>query len=94
MTVWIKQGVIGDLQTVAQKGFGRVAKLYKDYGGDLFVTSIRESNHSPGSLHYIGLAFDIRPLISVKLISIKKVLGHGWDVVDEGNHIHCEYDPK
>jgi len=94
MTVWIKQGVLGDLQTVAQKGFGRVANLYKAHGEDLFVTSIRESNHSFGSLHFIGLAFDIRSHAEVKLSGIKRVLGKSWDVVDEGNHIHCEYDPK
>ena len=94
MTVWIKQGVIGDLQTVAQKGFGRVAKLYKSHGEDLYRTSTREGNHSFGTLHYIGLAFDIRPNVKVKLNSIKRALGKSWDVVDEGNHIHCEYDPK
>jgi len=93
MTVWIKQGVIGDLQTVTQKGLGRVAKLYSSHGEDLFVTSLREGNHSKGSLHYIGLAFDIRPgNVSTDLIRI--ALGSHWDVVNEGNHIHCEYDPK
>jgi hypothetical protein len=92
MTVWIKQGVIGDLQTVAQKGLGRVAHAYEGHGKDLYVTSIRESNHSPGSLHYIGLAFDIRPGLDLDLI--KTVLGPQWDVVNESDHIHCEYDPK
>jgi len=94
MTVWVKQGVIGDLQQVARKGLGRVAKLFKFNRQDLYVTSIRDGNHSDGSLHYDGLAFDIRPNTRISVSSIKEALGKGWDVVDESNHIHCEYDPK
>jgi len=89
MTIWYKQGVCGDLQIVAQKGLGRIDNAYKK---DLFVTSLRDGNHMPGSLHYIGLAFDIRPTMEKR--DIKRILGPKWDVVDEGNHIHCEYDPK
>jgi len=80
------------LKSVAQKGLGRVAHAYEGHGHDLYVTSIRDGNHSPGSLHYVGLAFDIQPGIEIHLI--KQVLSPQWDVVDEGNHIHCEYDPK
>jgi len=93
MTVWIKQGVIGDLQSIARKGLGHVAKLYGSAGHDLYITSLREGNHSAGSFHYDGLAFDIKPgKINIK--EIRKVLGPDWDVVDETNHFHCEYDPK
>jgi hypothetical protein len=94
MTVWYKQGVLGDLQTVARKGLGRVANLFNKSGEDLFVTSLRDGNHSGGSLHYDGLAFDIRPSDKVLLVDIINVLGPDWDVIYEGNHIHCEYDPK
>lgn len=93
MTVWIKQGVIGDLQPVARKGLGRVAKLYKFNRQDLYVTSIRDGNHSDGSLHYDGLAFDVRPNDQISTKAIKEVLGPDWDVVNEVNHVHCEYDP-
>ena len=92
MTVWFKQGVIGDLTTITQKGLGRVAREYSAEGEDLFVTSTREGNHGYGSLHFIGKAFDIRP--SVVPVAVRDALGPGWDVVVEGNHIHCEYDPK
>jgi len=91
--VWFKQGVTGDLRTAAQKGFGRVAQLYISKGKDLFVTSIREGNHGHGSLHYIGLAFDFRRE-GVNLKEIKTALGPNWDVIDEGSHVHAEYDPK
>lgn len=93
MTVWIKQGVIGNLQPVARKGLGRVAKLYKSRSEDLYVTSLRDGNHSDGSLHYDGLAFDIR-YGSVAVQEVRGALGPGWDVVYETTHIHCEYDPK
>ena len=94
MTVWFKQGVCGDLVGKAQKGLGRVAKLYNDNGSDLFVTSLREANHSSGSFHYIGQAFDIRDSTKVLLVQLKSVLGNGWDVIPERDHIHCEFDPK
>ena len=94
MTVWYKQGVLGDLQTVARKGLGRVFELFNEVNEDLYVTSIREGNHIAGSLHYDGLAFDIRYSDKVFITDVKQILGKYWDVVDEGNHIHCEYDPK
>lgn len=93
MTVWLKRGVIGDLCIAAQKGFGRVADLYEDKGKDVFCTSIRDGNHGAGSMHYIGQAFDIRPL-GVSVSEIKQILGKDFDVVDEFNHIHIEFDPK
>jgi hypothetical protein len=95
VTVWIKQGVLGDLRAVAQKGFGRVADLYARHSEDVFVTSKRESNHWGGSLHYIGLAFDIRRGHR-SLLEVKNTLGHGWDVLEyeDLGIFHCEYDPK
>ena len=94
MTVWYKQGALGDLQQVARKGLGRVAGLFETKDDDLFITSIRDSNHLPGSLHYDGLAFDMQDDPGYFIAEIKQALGPGWDVVDESDHIHCEYDPK
>ena len=94
MTVWYKQGVLGDLQPVTRKGLGRVAVLYETGGDDLFITSIRDGNHKAGSLHYDGLAFDTQDNPKYQLDEIRKVLGPGWDLVPEKDHLHCEYDPK
>jgi len=94
VTVWYKQGVVGDLQPVARKGLGKIAKLFQANGEDLFITSLRDGNHSPGSLHYDGLAFDIRYPHSATVQQIKDKLGPDWDIVPEPDHIHCEYDPK
>ena len=94
MAVWIKQGVLGDLQPVARKGLGRVAKLFETEDHDLFITSLRDGNHMAGSLHYDGLAFDMRDNPKFQIHEIRAGLGFGWDVVPEIDHIHCEYDPK
>ena len=91
MTVWIKQGVIGDLTIMAQKCLGRIAKLYSP--DDLFVTSIRDGKHIAGSLHYSGNAFDFRKSTYDK-IEIRHAAGVGFDVVMHRTHVHIEYDPK
>lgn len=92
MTVWFKQGVCGDLQAVAQKGLGKIAKFQSP--NHLHVTSIRDGNHTPGSLHYIGMAFDLEYITHRDVKIYKKLLGSDWDVVGERTHVHCEYDPK
>ena len=91
--VWFKQGVMGDLRPIAQKGFGRVAQLYISKGKNLFVTSIRDGNHGYGSFHYLGLAFDLKKE-GVKAKEIRDAVGPGWDLVIHGSHYHLEYDPK
>ena len=93
MKVWYKQGVCGQLQPIAQKGLGRVAALYGKKGFNFYVTSIQEGTHSPGSLHYCGMAFDFWGQ-GAKISEVKTTLGKDWDVIDEGNHYHAEYDPK
>ena len=98
MTVWYKQGVVGDLQQVARKGLGRVARLYETAGLDLNITSLRDGNHMAGSLHYDGLAFDFRYTSAmsriISIVMIKETLGFGWDIVNGDGYVHCEFDPK
>ena len=84
---------MGTLQPVARKGLGRVARFYEEHGEDLYVTSFCEGTHSAGSLHYAGMAFDFRKGECFSIQAIRLVLGNNWDVIDEGNHIHAEYDP-
>jgi len=96
MTVWIKQGVKGKLNRQTRKGFGRVANLYAQHNLDLQVTSLMEGNHSPGSLHYDGGAFDIKRQQMLREF-IVTALGNDFDVVEyhDGRDIfHIEYDPK
>jgi len=69
-------------------------------GQDLIVTSALDGEHSPGSLHYYGLAIDfavrafdddVKRNITFKL---REELGRAYDVINEGDHIHVEWDPR
>lgn len=69
--------------------------------GEITVTSLRDGKHSPKSLHYKGLAADIRTR-HMSLEERKDVFTQlrtwldplGFDTVLESDHIHTEYDPK
>jgi hypothetical protein len=68
------------------------------------ITSGDDGKHMINSLHYKGLAIDLRTrdLEGGSLGSIAKgihaelkgLLGRDYDVVLEKDHIHLEYDPK
>lgn len=93
MAVWFKQGVFGELRPEAAEGLRRTERLYAARGEQVYITSIREGTHSPGSFHPQGAAFDMRPG-SVLAKDHKAALGPDFDVVDEPTHRHVEYDPK
>lgn len=75
-------------------------EIWKRHGQELVVTAGMDGEHSASSLHYYGLAVDLRT--SYFLPEIAKVvcddlafkLGRNFDVVLEKTHIHVEYDPK
>ena len=64
------------------------------------VTSCIEGNHSKNSLHYSGLAFDMRTRDMTPAqktacrLSLAEALGEQYDVVLESSHLHIEFDPK
>lgn len=102
MTVWIKQGVMGDLSLQMQKALGQLIEVYTDRGLDFFITSVREGNHGGGSLHYIGHALDFKRQgvpkqeIVDKMILLAARIGGRFDVVeyaDIRDIFHVEYDP-
>ena len=62
------------------------------------ITSGNDGTHKEGSLHYKNRAIDIRTKdmafaleVSTKL-GLK--LGRNFDVIEEVNHIHIEYEQK
>lgn len=67
---------------------------------EIVITAILDGKHMTGSKHYEGNAFDIRTRIYTEdelktLVSnLIDNLGKDYDVVNEGSHIHIEYDPK
>jgi len=78
-----------------------VDSVFRDYGLGCVITSVTDSDHGTGSLHYCGMAFDLRrrhitddDLLRQIMAELKRRLGPDFDVVLEPTHIHVEYDPK
>jgi len=94
----IKAGVdISRLERITRRSLTVVASIFEDEGLAFIITSTYEGTHSAGSLHYANQAYDIAmPALNARRIFklIKTVLGSDYDVVDEVDHIHIEYDPK
>lgn len=76
--------------------------VYGDIGADdTTITSVKDGKHMERSLHYQGLAFDLRlPARSGSSAAggeaarlIRERLGGQYDVVLEQTHIHVEFDP-
>ena len=81
---------------------GVVESIYRANGLRCVVTSMRDSHEAkPNSLHHQGLAVDVRTRdvpqdLRVQLIQQvrNRLVGLGFDVVPETDHLHIEYDPK
>jgi hypothetical protein len=73
--------------------------IYQANGQELVITSITDSVHSVTSLHYNGMAVDLRTNVFSATTALKVAkelagaLGNNFDVILESNHIHVEYDP-
>ena len=96
INVWFQIGVTWNLQPVAAEGFRQVVKNAEE---DVYVTSGREGDHHPASLHYLGLAWDQRAGSYEDKEDMLDVLPGGdknWDVIyyPKWNGFHIEYDPK
>jgi len=70
-------------------------------GIPLVITSITDGKHGENSLHYVGLAIDLRtrnlPEDNSEAIAgraLKDALGKDYDVIVHNTHIHIEFDPK
>ena len=93
MSTWYKQGVYGTLTIEAAEALRQLEKLFASTE-DIFITSIREGTHMPGSFHPSGRALDIRKPKAISIHEIRNRLGTNFDVIEEHDHIHIEYDPK
>lgn len=74
--------------------------VFREFGFDCIVTAGIDGSHSRGSIHYKGLAVDLRtrhvPAAEHQKVvgKLQERLGDDFDVVLEGDHVHLEYDPK
>lgn len=75
-------------------------RVYDAHGEELVWTEGTGGEHGYGSLHYVGLAIDIRTRYFSKTeaaqvaLEIRERLGEDFDVVLEEDHIHIEFQPK
>jgi hypothetical protein len=73
--------------------------VYTEHGYVFCITSGLDGKHKEGSLHYVGMAIDLRtktmPKEMVEKIAqeIRTDLNEQFDVVVEVDHIHIEFDP-
>ena len=70
------------------------------FNTQLTITSISDGKHGANSLHYKGLAVDIRTR-NIEAERRKKftdavhaAIGDEFDVVLESDHLHVEFDPN
>jgi hypothetical protein len=78
------------------------SEVFAQEGHRCTVTSARDGKHNAGSLHYVGLAVDLRTSTAGierpearRIVSIlRSRLGAQYDVVAEYDHIHIEFQPK
>ena len=93
------------LKPEALLGFFIASSVFDRHGFDTILTSGGEGRHSRGSLHYSGLAFDLRskhlpsPIKKKVLKDLRRCLGKSFDALLESEgraneHFHIEYQPK
>ena len=109
MTAAIKSGAgaarILGLRPEMSIAFTICAEVFRDNGSDCVITAGIDGSHSRGSIHYKGLAVDLRahhipdedraPILD----ALRKNLGDDFDVLLENDttpnvHYHVEFDPK
>ena len=76
-----------------------IFEVFRDFEAAPVITSGVEGKHMPGSLHYVGKAFDFRirhvqPDCRIELTAaLQAALGDEFDVILEEDHIHIEFQP-
>lgn len=104
----IKPGVdLRGLQPQMAIAYTIACEIYARHGstGMCVITSASDGVHGPNSLHYKGLALDLRTnniidaFLPVIVRELTAALGEQFDVVFEDSHgpnqhVHIEFDPK
>ncbi len=82
--------------------YGVAIAVYEELGNlrNCVITSGNDRKHKVTSLHYRNLAIDLRVwgfdahAKNVATVMIGSRLSLDYDVINEGDHIHIEWDPK
>ena len=97
--MYFKPGVdVSGLYPETLLGMLVAEEVFKDYSQRFTVTSVRDGTHKPNSLHYKGLAFDIRIYdlrgmsAGLMALHLRDRLPAGYQVIVESDHIHVEFD--
>ena len=100
----IKEGKDGaEIKTmppVVLDGIIEIAMIFARNGYPFVITEKDGGQHMVGSLHYTGHAIDFRSWVvpvekrPALLAQLKRGLGKDWDVIEERDHFHAEYQPK
>jgi len=70
--------------------------ICNNFGVLFIITSLRDREHSAGSKHYVGKAFDMRishmdrSEVTKVFDKMKSIIGNKYKVLLEKNHIHVE----
>lgn len=98
----VQEPMLGALNTIGEA-------FYEQDGQACIITSTTEGKHKTGSMHYLGLAVDLRRYhlnprqVSLIYVKLQRVLNeyilteglHGkFDVVLEQTHFHIEFDRR
>lgn len=96
-----KEGVVLALRPQMASALPNIDRVHLDtVQREAIITSGTDGRHRVDSLHYVGLAIDLRThdldmgRIIALASALKLALGKDFDVVIEGDHIHVEYDPE
>ena len=97
----MKFGVdISRLRRPIRRALPHVTYVYQEQcDEEPVITSTYEGDHGEDSLHYADLAIDVRNTVydAQRPVVFHQLKGDlqkaGYDVVQEQDHIHIEYDP-
>ena len=97
----IKPGVaIFGVRPETVLGINIASQIFEAMRLDCVLTSVTDSKHGWGSLHFTGTAFDLRSRhVHVDerdgvSKALKTALGTDFDVILEKDHFHVEFQPK
>ena len=98
----IKEGAnISGLRSEMALAYFIACTAYHHHGCECVLTEGTGGKHGRASLHYVGLAIDLRTKnigtqreIQTIEQEIRNRLGTQFDVVLESDHIHIEFQPK